>query len=392
MSAMEHIAKLAREIGPRGSTTEAEKRAAEYAAEVLQSCGLDPQTSPFASARSAWYPFALFSALMLVASAAFLLGGDMPSLVALALGAVSVASVLLELAFRPNPLRWLLPRAESQNVSARIPARDGGRRKVVLVGHLDTHRTPKVFSSDAWLRVFRVLIPLGLAASLVLLAMFAAGVVIGEGPWRWLALVPGLFLVGILAASLQADLTPFTEGANDNASGVGIVLSLAEELAASPLREIEVWVVLTGCEEVGCYGADAFLQHHKDELSEAYWLSLDDVGGEGTMLRYLSKETFLLNTHSDPELLQIANSIATDRPELKARAHRFRGAYTEGAIGAKHGLRVLTLIATRPNGAVPDWHRPTDVLERVGEEAIDRCEAFVKELLARIDAARADIA
>ncbi len=391
MTAMEHITKLAREIGPRGSTTADEKRAADYAADVLKRCGLDPQISPFASARSAWYPFALFAGLMLLALVSFLWGGRIGSLIAPALGAVGVASVLLELAFRPNPLRWVLPRAESQNVSARIPAREGTRRNIVLVGHLDTHRTPLVFSSGTWLRVFGVLIPLGLLASIVLLAMFAAGVVIDFGPWRWSAVLPGLFLVGILAVSLQADRTPFTEGANDNASGAGIVLSLAEYLVSNPLGETDVWVVLTGCEEVGCYGADAFLGEHKDELPGAFWLTLDTVGGEETALGYLSKETFLLNTHSDPRLLQVADSIATDRPDLKARPHRFRGAYTEGAIGRKHGLRVLTLIATRPSGAVPDWHRPSDVLERVSEESVDRCEAFVKELLGRIDTPESNV-
>jgi hypothetical protein len=385
MSAMEHITEFSREIGPRGSTTAEEKRAAEYAAEVLKRCGLDAQIRPFASARSAWYPFALFSGMMLIALASFLVGGQIGSLVAPALGAISVASVLLELAFRPNPLRWMLPRAESQNVFARIPCRDDAHRRVVLVGHLDTHRTPLVFSSDTWLQVFRIIIPLGLLASVVLLAMFAAGVVIGHGPWRWFALAPGLLLVGILAVSLQADLTPFSEGANDNGSGAGIVLSLAEDLATNPLRETDVSVVLTGCEEVGCYGAEAFLRNHADGLSGAFWLTLDNVGGEETTLGYLTQETFLLNTHSDPELLRIAGSIASERPELMARPHRFRGAYTEGAIGRKHGLRVLTLIATRPNGSVPEWHRPTDVLDRVSEGAVTRCEAFVKELLARID-------
>lgn len=385
MTAMEHITVLAREIGPRGSTTAAERQAAEYAARVLTRCGLEASIDSFASARSAWRPFALFSGLMLVATSFFLVGGTIASLIAPALAALSIASVLLELSFRSNPLRWILPRAESQNVFARIPAREAARRKLVLVGHLDTHRTPVVFSSPSWLRIFRALIPLGLLASILLLAMFAAGIAIPFGPWRWSALVPALFLVGILAVSLQADQTPFTEGANDNASGAGVVLGLAEDLASEPLRETEVWVVLTGCEEVGCYGADAFLRDHEDELSGAFWLTLDNVGGEKTSLCYLTSETFLLSTDSDPEMLRIADSIAAERPDLKARRHRFSGAYTEGSIGRKNGLRVLTLIATRAKGVVPDWHKTSDVLDRVGEGAVARCEAFVKELLVRID-------
>ncbi len=392
MTAVQHVTYLAREIGPRGSTRPGEAKAAEYAAEVLTRCGLEPETASFVSARSAWYPSALFSGLMLIAAGCFLVGGRIGGIAATALGAVSVASILLELAFRPNPLRWVLPRGTSRNVSARIPARGEARRKVVLVGHLDTHRTPIVFSSDRWVKLFRILIPLGLVASLVMVAMFAAGLVIELGQWRWLALAPGLLLVAILAISLQADLTPFTEGANDNASGAGTVLGLAEDLAKDPLRETDVWVVLTGCEEVGCYGAEAFVRGRKDELAGASWLTLDNIGGQETDLRYVTTETFLLTTRSDAELLKIAGSIAAERPELKARPLRFRGAYTEGAIGAKYGMRVLTLIATQADGTVPDWHRPTDNLERVGDDALTRCESFVKELLARIDAGHTDAA
>ena len=178
MSAVQHVTYLAREIGPRGSTTPGEARAAEYAAEVLAGCGLEPETESFTSARSAWYPSALFAGLLLIALACFLLGGTIGGILATALGAVSVASVLLELAFRPNPLRWLLPRGTSRNVSAKIPARGEARRKVILLGHLDTHRTPIVFSSNRWLRFFRTLIPLGLVASLVMVAIFAAGLVL----------------------------------------------------------------------------------------------------------------------------------------------------------------------------------------------------------------------
>jgi hypothetical protein len=198
--------------------------------------------------------------------------------------------------------------------------------------------------------------------------------------------VPGLLLVGVLAVSLEADLTPFTQGANDNASGAGIVLSLAEGMAAKPLRETDVWVLLSGCEEVGCYGAEAFLRSHKEDLDDAFWLTLDSVGAEGTSPCYLTRETFLLTTNSDPVLLAIADTVTAENPSLGARRHQFRGAYTEGAIGGKHGLRVLTFLATRPSGAVPNWHRTTDVLEGLDEGVLARTESFVREILTRIDA------
>ncbi len=39
---LEHIRVLAEDIGPRGSTTEGERRGAEYCAQVLEQLGLTP--------------------------------------------------------------------------------------------------------------------------------------------------------------------------------------------------------------------------------------------------------------------------------------------------------------------------------------------------------------
>jgi hypothetical protein len=148
--------------------------------------------------------------------------------------------------------------------------------------------------------------------------------------------------------------------------------------------------MLSGCEEVGCYGAEAFAISHKHDISGAIWLTIDTVGGQGTSLTYLTKETFLLTTHSSKWLVNLADDIARDKPELNVRRHQFAGAFTEGTIGGKHGLSVLTLIAVRPDGSVPDWHRPADVFENIDESAVARCETFVRELLQRIDTKRTE--
>lgn len=53
-----------------------------------------------------------------------------------------------------------------------------------------------------------------------------------------------------MALCIEADRTPFTAGANDNASAVGLVLTLAEALVKQPLQHTRVWLACTGCEEV----------------------------------------------------------------------------------------------------------------------------------------------
>ena len=85
MTSMDHIRHLAETIGPRGSTTPKEAEAARYAAQVLRQIGLEPVTESFTSARSAWYPYALFSGLVLIGELLFWIGGRWGAVAALVL-------------------------------------------------------------------------------------------------------------------------------------------------------------------------------------------------------------------------------------------------------------------------------------------------------------------
>lgn len=388
MPVMDHIRYLAETVGPRGSTTPQEAEAARYAADVLKKLGLEPVTEFFTSARSAWYPYVLFTGLALLAEVLFWAAGRTGAIVAAVLTAVALASVLLELAFRPNPFRWILPKGRSQNVWARRMPTGEVRQQVVVMGHLDTHRTPLAFSTDRWVRLFSRLVPIGLVSAIALLVLFIVGAVVPGLLWRILSLPFALVILGVFLITVQADFSPYTAGANDNASGAGIVLSLAERLQREPLAHTAVWLVLSGCEEVGCYGAEDFARRHRDELGRAVWVTLDSVGGAHSSPAYLTYETFLLTVPSDPELLALAERIAARHLEWDAHPHHFRGAYTEGSIAAKYGFRVLTFTSHRRDGVLPEWHRPTDTVEHLDPRVVEHTEAFVWELLQEIDEER----
>ncbi len=388
MATLDHLRYLVETIGPRGSTTPKEAEAAVYAARILQAAGLEPKTEQFISARSAWYPYALFSAILLVAEG-LLWTADRWRLapwIAAGLGLAALISVLLELAFRPNLLRWVLPKGRSQNAWAYIAPQGEVRRKVVISGHLDTHRTPLVFSSERWVRFFSRLVPIGLAASVLLIVLFLLEGLWPTALWKPLSLPFALTLLTIFAITLQADLTPYTVGANDNASGAALVLSTAEWLAQHRLQHTAVWAVLTGCEEVACYGAEDFARRHQHELGpEAIWLTVDSVAGTQASPAYLTDETFLLTVRSDPQLLQIAEQVAARHPEWDAHSFSFRGAYTEGAVAAKYGFRVLTITGHRRDGVLPEWHRPTDDLAHLDTNALQHSEAFFRQVLLELD-------
>lgn len=394
MTALDYIRHLVDTIGPRGSTTEEEAAAASYVSDQLSALGYAPQRQPFLGAESAYAPYALFAALALLSLVLFWQPQPVGAAGAALLTGAILISVVQELQFKPNLLRWLLRLDDSQNMVARISAQsERAAQTVVVTAHLDTHRTPLVFRSAAWLKFFELLMPAGLAAALILLALFVVGIAEPALILRQLALLPGVVMLAILLLMVQADRTPFTRGADDNASGVGVLLNLAQRLHEAPLQNTEVITVFTGCEEVGAYGADAFFAAHP-ELRGAVHLTIDQVGGLGTQPCVVRGEQFLVPARSDPALLALADAVLARRPDLGATTRSLHGAYGELSIGVKHGLRAIAIGALDAEGHSPNWHKLSDDMTTLDPQVVERCEALIWELLQEVDASayRAQIA
>ena len=116
-----HIRSLAVDIGPRGPTTEGERRGAQYCRESLEKLGLDVSWETFRSARSIFLPHLLASIAMLAAFAIYPLAGTWSAGLACLISFTALISDLLELSFQDNLLRRIVPKGESQNVVAVQP-------------------------------------------------------------------------------------------------------------------------------------------------------------------------------------------------------------------------------------------------------------------------------
>jgi hypothetical protein len=389
MNAMDHVQYLVETIGARGSTKSGEARAADYVTDALHGLGLEAVIEEFVSARSKYRPYALSAGVALVCVALFWFAGRIGVFAAFGLQALNLVAAMLELSGRANPLRWLLPRGSSQNVYARLKPSGEDTRQVVLVAHLDTNRTPLLNSSHAWELVFRWLLPVAFINAVLLFLLLIAWLVNPAPVFRLLSLVPAIVFLVICLLLLQADLTPYTVGANDNASAVGVALSIASRLVHQPLLHTEAWFLLDGCEEVALYGADAFAHRHHRQLQQAFWIVLDSLGGAGGTLHFTRCETLLFTVHSDPELLRIFNQVADAHPELCGGPLPLKtGANaTDGSALARHGLRQIALVAAGPQGdELLELHRLSDDLEHIDAELLERSERFLWEVLQKIDA------
>lgn len=390
--ALHHIEHLSVTIGPRGSTTAKEKEGHAYVQQVLTEQGHPTRAETFLSGTSAYSPFILALGVVLLAEAIFYFAGPTPNaamggLAAFALCALATTSAILELLARDNPLRWFLPTEPSQNVIAVTPAQGEVKRRVAILAHVDTHRTPFFWRTAEAYRVFRLIMTLSIISLVVLNVLYLISLFAPNAALTSISLVPtGIVLVALLM-SLQAQFSPFTAGANDNASGVGVLLALAEKAKREPLANTELWWVATGCEEVGIYGSADFIRRHADALDHGAVLVVDSVGAHGTGPIYLTREGLLKPLAHSADLLALADQLAADQPALGAGRCEVQNPYTDASPALEAGLEALSLVGYNRRGWIPNWHNPTDVLANVEAEAIDRTERFVWAMLQRLDSA-----
>ncbi len=208
---------------------------------------------------------------------------------------------------------------------------------------------------------------------------------------RLLAGAYGVLLAG-LGILIERELRGVdVPGANDNATGVAAVATLATELQSDPLGSTRVICLFTGCEEAGVLGADAFVREL--EASDEDWRSwlfvnFDGVGAPAT-LRFLRQEGVLRTWPADAHLARIAQEVSEQRPELELEgtSHNAGLTYDTTPVLARRG-RAITL--STQDGTIPNYHSSTDTVENLDPSALGRAIEVGREMLAAIDRGEAD--
>jgi hypothetical protein len=376
---MDWVRLLAEEIGPRRPTGPAERVAAERVAAALGEGGLDARLEPFGGYSTFALPFGLTTAL---AVGAGLVPRTRPVWRG-ALGLGAAASLVSEGGLVHTPLSRLLSRRRSQNVVAVIEPRARARRTLCLMCHLDTSRSGLMFDPR-----FVAHLNLWLKAQSAACMLQGAEPLIARGRWGRRA-VAAARLVLTAGAALLAERELRGEdvpGGNDNASGAAVVASLGLELAADPPDSTRVTLLMTGCEEAGTLGAQAYLRAH--ETTCWLFLNFDNVGAG--KLHYLEREGLIQKWEADPALASLAGRIAAGRPELGlAAARKPLGLTYDATPVMAHGGRALTFVAG-VEGRIPNYHWPTDTAANVDADAVGRALETGRAMLAAIDRGEAD--
>ena len=261
-NAFEHIDRLAYQIGPRLAGTRGEQMAAEYIADKFREYGMETELQVFkfrkrssmAKASGAIYLVALFATLLF------------PPLESLVIWALALAAGWLA--------RWLIPVAESRNIVARKTVKDP-KGKIALTAHYDTAPCLRARRLHIYRR-FAIRPVLGLLTLLLILRP-----ILQIQPWWaiW-GMAAALLLPACISpfVTLSGEVSP---GADDNASGVAVMLECARVLASDPHLDRELICVAFGAEEQGLAGSRDVAEGGL--LRNALVLNLDTLGHENRL-------------------------------------------------------------------------------------------------------------
>lgn len=259
----EHLDKISYEIGPRLAGTGRSQQAAEYIKEKFEEFGLETrfQNFDFVDRVSQMKSMSIILAFTIIlAPILYLYIGPIAALLTL-IGGYGISYWLPSLALKKS----------DKNVVGTFNPGGEVKNRIIVGAHYDSAYCVK---SRSGALLFKFLFYAFLVA---FLALSILGFFIGTGTllWAWTVLaVPYIFVLSI-PFWLYLDL--ISPGANDNASGVSLMLEVARAVSESSLENTEVRFVAFGGEEQGLAGSKDFSER---TTAPDFFLNIDSVGGE----------------------------------------------------------------------------------------------------------------
>ncbi len=373
LHAIKHLEKLASGIGSRLAGSRGERWAAEYIERHFRSCGLETSVQEFDFVSDA-LRVCVGTSAFIVAFIASLFLPPVESAIALV-----VALIINGLASK------LVPKSTSQNVIG--IARCGKPKLRVIVGaHHDSAFGRK-------LHTFPMLALATFVGASILRLFFEPPI-----PWHaYWALLGVMFLPSHGWRLLIAGLKRGCPGANDNASGVAVMLELARVTARHPPPNVELCFIAFGCEEQGLVGSRAFVAGMPEPRDKVMMLNLDTIGvgelcvieGGGTMRK--CKTSARLN-----------HMLAASCKRLKFRLgrgwtpfsfhdyHPFvragipATALTAGKLGKSRFTHPISKVYGLPVSRVPRYsyaHSSGDTVDKIDPASLERTGMAVLEFI-----------
>lgn len=430
MDAMGFLRRLQSQVGARRAGTEGEAQARAWLMNVLSDLRVQAEEIEYKFIGS---PLARYSISMLLNLVLFvlLLFSRLLHPIIVLLGVVLQQIYVSRLHPR---LMLRLARTKSKNILVSLDKpfeehlENPEKPAVLICAHYDTPQ-----NLPRWIvRMMKILNSVGPLLTMTLLGLFAwlfletvfelMVMVFGVGAavdaalrdswnqvgyWIMIAVfVPQLVLISIYMLDMLLREHGDSPGADDNGSGVALVLEMIDRLREAPAANLETFFAFWGAEELGLYGSRQFVRQYGGKLDKnnTYIINADVVGVGETLLVHTGQGV-AFRRRTDPEIVSALIDICEQHDVAFTRSWEspISGGSSDHAEWMDRGFtkaisllrenpkklslpaRVLALLLRVPDPAqfdIQHVHSPRDTIDVIREDiladTVDVCEAYVR--------------
>ena len=380
------IRKICEEFGPRPPGSAGERRCQEFLRDELAAAGYAPVLEPFPVSQTAFMAApAIAGWLGVLSVAAFWYS----PLAALGLVLAAVFVFVMEIISYHHVLTPFFPRHTSHNLHAVLRPAGPVKRRIILAGHADAafewryqQHFPKYFMHFGQAAVLSIVY---LLLTTMAAALFCGRHAPTEGFWWWMGVSQLAALPGALIAATFTRFSVVSPGANDNLTGALASVGLAKTMKEAGVvpQNTEIIFAVTGSEEAGLCGADAFIRQHRHEWNdvETVFVAVDTLHD----LDYLMVYNRDLNgsRRHDPALCDLLQ----DAMRRHCLDHKFGSVHvgaSDAAAFTRAGLRAAALCGMDPRPA-DYYHCRRDRWEILNEECLFKAVQVLSSALEEYD-------
>lgn len=270
---------------------------------------------------------------------------------------------------------------KSTNYWTKINAKNKNNKKnIVILAHYDSisHKFNPIFDGF----IFFIALMGGTIFSvhnIVNLLFLNFGLISVIDPYQY---IYGFFIAFLCIIQVFNYRSNNSDGALDNASGIGVIFYFLNLYRDNPLHNTNLYLVATGAEELGDWGAYNFVNKYKNELpvKETYFLIVDSIGykknfyvyGQGLPIRHFSPTI-------EPLIRSIVKESNNKYEIYPQYVPPFIHFGTDHIPIKPHGYEFIIF------GSPAPIHSPKDNISNFDVNMFQKFNDFCKELLTKLD-------
>lgn len=369
---LNHVARLASRH--RGAGTREEEEARMYIIEELRKLGYNPVVKYFPTSPSFSYTYIVIYSMIALSPLIALTG---VTTLAVILSIIGLALLLLEEELYIPILTLTLSRLWRRRSANIIAWFGAGERRIVFMAHYDSTKAAYSFNPRRIHMLKHVIYVNFLSAilttTLTILGVFLLKYIL------FIALILTTPLWLSIAILIHRELFhDYVPGANDNASGVSVLLGLAESLKKEGFNlhdKITVYMVFTGAEEVGLLGSYHLYRSNPYLLSSSIIVNVDNPGFG--RLYFTECEGVILTWCSSREFREFIRRFAEDKG-MGTIVYKLLP--TDATPLMRRGFKATSLMAF-DNGTIKNYHWYNDTVDGVDPRNLVEAKNILLELV-----------